>query len=214
MKQCKKLKFNKSKSKLLLLSFILSMCFCTNIQAQQITVKGTITSIDSNEPIPGVSILVKGSRNGVSTDFDGNYSIKATIGDILSFSYLGMEDKAVKVTGSVINVSLNSSSETLDEIIVIGYGAIKKKEVTGAVSVIKAADIEQIVTSDLGTALQGQMAGVNVIASSGQPGASSQILIRGITTIAGSNTPLYIVDGLIQDGDPNISPNEVESIIT
>lgn len=212
MKQCKKLKFNKSKSKLLLLSFILSMCFCTNIQAQQITVKGTITSIDSNEPIPGVSILVKGSRNGVSTDFDGNYSIKATIGDILSFSYLGMEDKAVKVTGSVINVSLNSSSETLDEIIVIGYGAIKKKEVTGAVSVIKAADIEQIVTSDLGTALQGQMAGVNVIASSGQPGASSQILIRGITTIAGSNTPLYIVDGLIQDGDPNISPNEVESI--
>ncbi|WP_083194703.1 SusC/RagA family TonB-linked outer membrane protein [Wenyingzhuangia fucanilytica] len=196
----------------LLMLFFIILSSAMEVRAQDLTVTGTVTSAEDGMPIPGVTVLKKGTTAGVLTDFDGIYTIQAKTGDVLQFRYLGMEEKDVVVSKSTINLEMTSSIEDLDKVVVIGYGTVKKKEVTGAVSSLKSEDIEQVVTSDLGTALQGQMAGVNVIASSGQPGAESEILIRGITTVSGSNTPLYIVDGLIQDGDPGISPNEIQSI--
>ncbi|MBU3026241.1 TonB-dependent receptor [Zobellia galactanivorans] len=175
------------------------------------TVTGTVIDADEGVPIPGVSVVKKGSAVGVSTDFDGNYSIKAKTGDVLEFSYIGMEARTITVSSPVVNVKMETDVENLDEVVVIGYGSVKKKELTGAVASVKSEDIENIVTQDLGTALQGQVSGVNVV-SSGQPGAASEILIRGITSISGSNTPLYVVDGIPQEGDPRIAPGDIESI--
>ena len=193
----------------LLLLFVLLCQFSSN--AQSITVSGTVSSSDDQGPIPGVSVVIKGTQKGVSTDFDGLFSIKANVGDILDFSYIGMAKKSLKVKNATMNVVLNPDVESLDEIVVIGYGTQKKKELTGAVARVKLGDIENIVTADLGDALQGQISGVSVVAS-GEPGAESQIVIRGVTSISGSNSPLYVVDGIPQSGDPGLSPNEIESI--
>ncbi|OEK07662.1 hypothetical protein A8C32_16925 [Flavivirga aquatica] len=212
MKLNKKLKKRKGWSRLLLFTLIFSVGFCVNAQAQKITVKGIITGMQDGIPIPGVSIIEEGTNNGAVSDFDGNYSIDTKIGAVLNFRYLGMEDKAIKVTGNTISIQMSPDLEDLEEVVVVGYGTVKKKELTGAVSSVKAEDLEEIVTSDLGSAIQGQLAGVSVIADSGAPGASSEILIRGITSVIGSNSPLFVVDGLIQDGDPGISPNEIETI--
>ncbi|NMH86866.1 SusC/RagA family TonB-linked outer membrane protein [Flavivirga algicola] len=211
MKLNKKNQRRKGWSKLLLFAFIFSLSFSIQAQSQQINVSGTVTNSEDGLPIPGVAVIVKGTSNGAVTDFDGLFSIRTKLGDQLYVSYLGMESKTVEVTGTEMNISLSPSLEDLEEVVVIGYGTVKKKEVTGAVSSVKAEDIEQIVTSDLGIALQGQMPGVNVI-SSPEPGAPSQILIRGITSVAGDSEPLYVVDGLIQEGNPLISPNEIQSI--
>ncbi|WP_282122117.1 SusC/RagA family TonB-linked outer membrane protein [Algibacter mikhailovii] len=188
--------------------------FCINFgaNAQQISVKGTVKSSDDNLPIPGVAILVKGTSNGAVTDFDGNYSIGASIGDQLEFSYLGMETTTVIVSKSQMDVLMNTNLEDLDEVVVVGYGTQKKKEITGAVSQVKADQIDQFVTPDLANALQGQIAGVNVTANSGEPGEQSSIQIRGITSLSGSNTPLFVVDGIPQEGDPRLASNEIETI--
>ena len=193
----------------LLLLFALLCQFSTN--AQSIKVSGTVTSSEDQGPIPGVSVIVKGTQNGVSTDFDGLFSIKANVGDILEFSYIGMIQKKLKVKNATMNVVLDPSVESLEEIVVIGYGTVKKKEITGAVVQVKAEDLESIVSSDLGAALQGQVSGVNIVSSS-EPGGTSEILIRGVTSLSGDNTPLYVVDGVIQDGDPRIPPSDIETI--
>ncbi|GAA4231590.1 TonB-dependent receptor [Postechiella marina] len=183
-----------------------------NAQAQSITVKGVITSEDDNLPIPGVSVLVQGTNTGTISDFDGNFSVKAKMGAVLQFSYLGMTEKFVTVKSAEMKVAMASSLEDLEEVVVVGYGAVKKKEVTGAVAQVKAEQIEEFVTSDLASALQGQVSGVSVTASSGEPGESASIQIRGVTSLIGSNEPLYVVDGIAQQGNPNISPNEIETI--
>lgn len=181
-----------------------------NVNAQKTTVQGTVTDATDGSPIPGVTILIEGSANGTTTDFDGNYSIKANIGKSLIFNYVGMTTQKVKITGKIVNVKLSSQVEDLDEVVVIGYGSVKKKEVTGAVSKVKAEALEKVNSPDLGTILQGQAAGVNVISAS-EPGGDTEILIRGVTSM-GDNTPLYVVDGIIQEGDPRIAPSDIETI--
>lgn len=189
------------------------MLFCNfEANAQSITVKGIVTDSSDNSPIPGVSVLVKGTTRGTSTDFDGNYSINAEIGETLVFAYLGMDKRNVKVLRVKHNVKMTSNSEELEEIVVIGYGAVKKKELTGSVARVKAEAIESFVTPDLGSALQGQIAGVNITSNSGAPGEASSIQIRGITSLSGGNTPLFVVDGIPQSGDPGLSTNEIETI--
>ncbi|WP_077402855.1 SusC/RagA family TonB-linked outer membrane protein [Cellulophaga omnivescoria] len=195
-----------------ILPTVLLLFFTFTAIAQNIEVKGTITSSDDGLPIAGVSVVEKGTTNGVAADFDGNYVINTKIGAILEFSFIGMEPKSIKVTSSKLNVVLDTDLETLDEVVVIGYGTVKKKELTGAVAQIKSEAVEQFITPDLASALQGQVAGVNITANSGEPGEQSSIQIRGITSLSGSNTPLFVVDGIPQQGDPRLSANEIETI--
>ncbi|MCW2121032.1 SusC/RagA family TonB-linked outer membrane protein [Flavobacterium sp. 7A] len=183
------------------------------IQAQKLqTIEGKITG--DGGPLPGVSVIVKDSKGkSTITDIDGNYQIQAKDNDILSFSYIGFISQNAKVNGrTTISINLKESVNELDNIVVVGYGTQRKKEVTGAVSRVKQEDVAKSATADLGSALQGLIAGVNVTSSSGDPGAEANIQIRGLSSVLGSNRPLYVVDGIPYDINPNISMNEIETI--
>lgn len=213
MKLNKNFKTRGSWSKRLLYALIISIGCCFNSQAQQGIVTGTVTSSEDGMPIPGVAVLIKDTTIGGVTDFDGNYNIKAEMGNILVFTYLGMKPQEIIVSKSEHNMVLDPSTESLDEIVIsIGYGTVKKKELTGAAAHVKSEDIEQFVTSDLGSALQGQISGVNITSASGEPGEAASLQIRGVTSLLGSNEPLWVVDGIAQQGNPGLSPNEIETI--
>ncbi|MBC6997061.1 TonB-dependent receptor [Cytophaga sp. FL35] len=178
---------------------------------QQVQVSGNVS--DDAGPLPGVSVFIKGTNNGTATDFDGNYEITAASNAVLSFSFIGYKNKDVSINGrTTINVKLEEDVSALEEVVVVGYGAQKKKELTGAVAQVKSEELLKTSTADIGTALQGQIAGVNVVASSGAPGAEANVMIRGLTSINGANRPLYVVDGIPFDGDPKLSINEIETI--
>ena len=175
-------------------------------------VSGKITDASDGMPIPGVTVIVQGTNVGTSSDFDGNYTIEAKTGDVLNFTFIGLKSQTLIVSSTTANITMEEDAESLDEVIVVGYGSVKKKEVTGAVNRVKAKDIEQFVTSDIASRLQGQIAGVSVSASSGEPGEAANIQIRGITSLIGTNTPLFVVNGIPQIGDPGLSANEIETI--
>ncbi len=179
------------------------------MMAQQ-TVTGVVTD-SSNEPIPGVSILEKGTMNGTITQVDGNYSIEVSDDATLVFSFIGFESQEVPVEGrSVINVVLTENITDLDEVVVVGYGVQKKKLVTGATLQVKGEDIERMNNTSPLQALQGRTPGVNISSTSGQPGADMKVTIRGLGTI-GNAGPLYIIDGI--EGDiSTIAPSDIESI--
>ncbi|WP_246560485.1 SusC/RagA family TonB-linked outer membrane protein [Zobellia russellii] len=171
--------------------------------AQDSNVSGTITD-ELNQPMFGANVLVKGTTNGVVTDFDGNFTLAAKSGDVLVISYTGYTTKEVTAeTGVSINVQLQPDSQLLDEVVVIGYGSRKKADVTGAVSTVKTAYIEQQASADATRALQGSAAGVTVNASA-RPGQNAQVRIRGLGTING-NGPLYVVDGVFGATPPPTS---------
>lgn len=191
---------------------IVIIFFSTGTYAQISTISGVVRDKETNDLLPAVSVIVKGTKVGNSTDFDGKYTIKAKLGDTLQFLYLGKKTKEVLVTSTKIDVFLESDSESLEEVIVVGYGTVKKKEITGAVNRVKAKEIEQFIGADVATRLQGQVAGVSVSSASGEPGEAANIQIRGVTSLIGDNQPLYVVNGIPQVGDPGLSPNEIESI--
>ncbi|GIZ08884.1 TonB-dependent receptor [Flavobacterium sp. UMI-01] len=205
-------KMNKQKSTLehFLFLTLFALFFNAIAYGQTGVIQGKVIGEDDGFPIPGVSIIIKGQTKGTATDFDGKFAIKANEGDVLIFTYIGMRTVNAKAINGM-TVKMKSVAQDLSEVVVIGYGKVTKKELTGAVASVKAEDLSNQVTSDLGNALQGQISGVNVV-SSGEPGSNSEILIRGVTSISGSNTPLYVVDGIPQLGDPGISPNEIETI--
>ncbi len=190
---------------LLLLSFGFS-------QAQVVTVKGTVSA--DGETLPGASVVIKGSNSGLSTEMDGSFSIKAKIGDILVFSYLGYKNKEILVSeATTVKIVLEAESSVLDEIVVVGYGTQKKKEVTGAVVNVSADEISRAPVADLGSAIQGKVAGVNIQAASGRPGEASNVQIRGLGSVSsGALGPLYVVDGIAYEGNPNIAPEQIETI--
>ncbi|NJB81651.1 SusC/RagA family TonB-linked outer membrane protein [Wenyingzhuangia aestuarii] len=197
--------------KVFLILFLSVVCFQGKAYAQG-TVSGVVTSSGDGLPLIGATIQKLGTKEVTTTDFDGQYVIKAKKGDVLQFTYLGMTPKSTTITGNVLNVILDPSQEQLDEVVVVGYGTQKKKEVTGAVAQVKSEEIEQFVTTDVSSALQGQVTGVNVTAASGEPGETASIQIRGVTSLIGSNEPLWVVDGIAQQGNPGLSPNEIETI--
>lgn len=201
-----------NKAKVYVLFAVFALLLNLSLQAQSITVQGTVVGAEDGIPIPGVTVLVKGTTTGTTTNFDGEYSISANMGDTLVFSFIGMSEQTVKVNKSTIDVSLATDTQSLDEIVVIGYGTVTKKELTGAVSQVKAESIEEFVASDVASMLQGQVAGVSITSSSGEPGSESSIQIRGVTSLGGSNTPLFVVDGIPQQGDPGLSSNEIQTI--
>ncbi|WP_299556451.1 TonB-dependent receptor [Seonamhaeicola sp.] len=203
--------FKEWQFKAFLIAFICSISMNTAFGQTQ-TIKGQVSDIDG-EPLVGATVIVTGTSTGAVTDFDGNYEIKATAGSKLQFSYLGYIDKVITVgSNTTINVTLDEDLATLDEVVVVGYGTQKKKEVTGAVGQIKAETLVQNATADLGNALQGQIAGVSVTAQDGEPGAESNIVIRGVSSLTGTTSPLYVVDGIPFDEDPRLSIEEIESI--
>ena len=163
----------------------------------QQSVSGTVT--DANDaPLPGASIVEKGTTNGVTTDFDGNFSLGLADGNaVLVVSYIGFATKEVALSGqSTVNISLDESAAALDEIVVIGYGSVKKSDLTGAVSTVSEKDFNGGLVSSPDQLIQGKAAGVQVINNSGQPGGANTIRIRGNTSIRAGNTPLYVVDGI------------------
>ncbi len=182
--------------------------------AQKDVITGTINDVDGF-PLIGATVVVKGTTVGVITDIDGLYSIKIPQlkKPVLVVSYIGMESQEKPVDGQkVVNFTLEESSLLLDEVVAIGYGTVKRKEMMGAATQISSDALEKTVTSDLGMALQGSVPGLSITSSTGEPGASANIQIRGVTSISGSNTPLFVVDGVPQEGDPMISSNEVAQI--
>lgn len=174
------------------------------------TVKGTVISGTDNEPLIGASVMVQGTKIGAVTDLDGNFAIEAKNGQTLEVSYLGFITQKIKVTGSVVNVTLNEDKQSLDEVVVVGYGVQKKKLVTGATVQLKGDDIAKLNTTNPLSAMQGQTPGVNIVSTSGQPGAAMSVTIRGLGTV-GNSQPLYLIDGV--GGDiTTLNPADIESI--
>ncbi len=194
------------------LIYFVFLLFSVSAMGQELVVKGTVFD-PANAPLPGVSILVKGTSTGTATDFDGNFTLDGVpASSVLVFSYVGFKDLEVTVTNdSPLSIVLQEDTETLDEVVVIGYGTQSKKEVTGAVSVVGSETIEKLNPVRIEQALQGQVAGVSITAQSGSPGSASNIRIRGVTT-NGNNNPLILVDGNIIEDLSVINPNDIESV--
>ncbi|MDD7888088.1 TonB-dependent receptor [Flavivirga sp. 57AJ16] len=175
---------------------------------QQIKVTGTVTD-EKGLPLSGVTVLIKGTIKGAATNFDGHYSITVPFSEnVLVFSFLGYETKEILVKDqTVIDVRLKELITSLDETVIIGYGKVKRENLTGSVGTIDAKNItNQVPTINLDYALQGQVAGVNITSSSGQPGGAARVRIRGNTSLLGSNQPLYVIDGIPLAPNSNI-PN-------
>ncbi|RDI13252.1 SusC/RagA family TonB-linked outer membrane protein [Flavobacterium sp. AG291] len=195
------------KSKLFLIAFLLISTFGF---AQNMEVSGKVNEVATGLPMPGVNVTVKNSTVGTVTDMDGNYTISAPKGAVLVFSFVGFKSLEATVTGPNVTVSLQEDAKTLEEVVVIGYGTQKKKEVTGAVGFVDSKTIDQLKPVKVEQALQGTVSGVNVTTTSGAPGANLSIRIRGIGT-NGNNDPAVIIDGYL--GDINLlNPNDIESI--
>jgi TonB-linked SusC/RagA family outer membrane protein len=181
-------------------------------QAQEKLVTGTVLD-ETATPLPGASVVVKGTSTGVSTDFDGNYGIRVSVNDILVVSYIGYISQEVVVgAGTTINVTLEPSVSNLDEVVVMAYGTQKREAITSSVATVNAEELKDVTTPDVSSMLQGKAAGVQVSASSGAPGAVPDILIRGAASLNGSIVPLWVVDGVIQHTAPVLNPNDVASI--
>ena len=190
---------------------------------QQVTITGNVAD-DSSLALPGATVIVEGTSNGVTTDFDGNYSITASVGDVLVFSYVGFETKTVTVgKDRKINILLNSSNE-LDEVVVTGITTKNLKRSVCSTVVVDAAQIEGVAMASPDAALQGRVAGLRVVSQSGTPGSPTSIRIRGEGSISGSNSPLFVIDGVpVVNGSYSpltndlgvlamINPSDIESI--
>ncbi len=197
-----------------MVSFLFFFAFSFTSLAQR-TIKGTVLD-ESGMPLPGASVAVKGTTNGTSTDFDGQFSLNATIdAKLLVVSYLGYKTKEVSITSNTITIALEVATNALDEIIVVGYGTRKKSDLVGAVAKVDLAKGTLIPTSDVTEMLRGRVAGLRVDVGGGslRPGGASEILLRGRNSIEGNNSGIFVVDGIIRDGGiEDINPDDIESI--
>lgn len=179
---------------------------------QSRTVSGTVVSEADGEPLIGVSVYLKGNTGkGVVTDLNGRYSLTVPAGATLVFSYVGFTTQEVKVEGSVVNVELKEDAELLDEVVVVGYGTMKRSDLTGSVVSVGEDEIKQSVITSLDQALQGRAAGVQVTQNSGAPGGGISVSIRGINSLNG-NEPLYVIDGVPISGNADNNTNALSSI--
>ena len=191
---------------------VLFLLMCVPFALAQSPAKVTGKVIDDlGEPMIGVSVQVKGTTGGAITDIDGNYSVSVEPGATLVFSYVGYITQEHAVKGGMLNVTLKEDTETLEEVVVIGYGVQKKSSVTGAISQVKAADMENRTITTAAQALQGKTAGVQLITSSGGPGETPTIRVRGYSSNVASD-PLYVVDGVRLSDISGIDPNDIESM--
>ncbi len=187
----------------------------------QTKVSGTVTEQSTSIPLPGVNVVIKGTTTGTATDFDGNYSIEVNNGEVIVFSYVGYQSKEITYSGqSTLNIQLMEDAAQLDEIVIIGYGSVKKEDLTGAVDVISSKEFNQGAVVSPDQLLQGKAAGVRITSAGGQPDAAPNIRIRGGSSLSGNNAPLIVIDGVPLDnggvagvGNPLslINPNDIES---
>jgi len=197
------------------------------MNAQMIKLSGTVS--DQGGPLPGVSVVIKGTNNGVVSDFDGNYAIEAPSDATVIFSYIGFKTKELAIAGNtVLNVTMQEDVSNLDEVVVIGYGTAQRKDITGSIVSVKGEAINQVKPVTFEGGLAARASGVQVVQSEGGPGAGFKIRIRGGTSINASNDPLYVIDGFAIAGDPqgtatgignsstsplaSIDPSTIESI--
>lgn len=195
------------------------------LQAQE-AIKGKVVSAQDGQALPGVSVLVKGKKAGTSTDANGNFTIQAARNETLVFSFVGHKPKEVAITGPVVNVALDQDSQGLDEVVVVGYGQQKRGNITGAVTTMNTEKLTERPLARVDQALVGQMAGVRVKQTTGNPGQGLSVQVRGVGSISAGNEPLYVLDGFplsgatpnqnggYSTGNPldNINPNDIESI--
>jgi TonB-linked SusC/RagA family outer membrane protein len=181
---------------------------------QNLTVTGNVKD-DSGGALPGVSVLVKGTKTGTITNTDGDFSINTAAGTVLTFSFVGYETKEVKVTDAEkLNISLSANANVLNDVVVVGYSSQKKSSVTNAITKVTAKEISASPSAHLGAGLAGRIAGVTISARGGEPGAEQvEVFIRGKSTTGDAN-PLYVIDGIVRDysGFSYLNPNEIESI--
>ncbi len=180
--------------------FLLLMLSVGSVMAgyQQLKISGTVSDAKTGEPLPGVNIVVKGTTMGVSSDFDGKYAIEVrSSSDILLFSFLGYKSEEVAIGNrTIIDLKLVESVQELDEMVVIGYGAMKKRNLTGAITSVNSKNIENTPVKDVMSVLQGRATGVNVISNSGAPGDGMTVTVRGQSSLNSGNDPLYVIDGV------------------
>ncbi|WP_159022080.1 TonB-dependent receptor [Formosa sp. L2A11] len=198
-----------------------------DVAVQERKISGAVTGPDGL-PLPGVNIHIKGTSKGTQTNFDGEYALMVEDGSVLVFSFMGMVGQTIKVgEKSTINIVMEEDAASLEEVVLVGYGSQKKEAITGAVAVVKGAELEQAPTSSFEQSLRGSVAGIQASALDGAPGANTEVRVRGIGSINASSEPLYVIDGIpvsagsqsLNDNDgassnvmSSINPNDIESI--
>jgi TonB-linked SusC/RagA family outer membrane protein len=199
-----------------ILLLFLMQCLLSMAIAQSIPVKGKVTQTD-NTPLAGATVTVKGTTTATVTDADGNFSINVpSKSSVLIISYLGMVTRSIAIPeNGQLDVKMDADqAASMDEVVVVGYGTQRKSVVTGAISKVRAADLENVPNTRIEQSLQGRVSGVTILQNSGQPGSSSTIRVRGVTTFGGGNNPLWVVDGVVVDqgGIAYLNQSDIESI--
>jgi iron complex outermembrane receptor protein len=194
--------------------FILLCFFVLPAAAQNISITGKVTDAKDGSPLTGVSVVAKGSTIGTLTDIDGNFKLSVPpSAKTIVLSYIGYTTKEVAVSAGVINVTLEATNNNLNEVLVVGYGTIRKKDATGAVVKVSADDFVQGVTTDPLQQIQGKAAGVVVTSVSGDPNSDPVVRIRGTASLSGGNDPLYVIDGIAGADIRSVSPNDIDSYV-
>lgn len=201
-----------------LLLWVVGMLLSVQVFAQGLTVKGVVKD-NTGMGVIGANILVKGTTNGTITDFDGNFTLEAKKGDVIVISFIGYKTQEVPAAATM-NVTLQDDAEVLDDVVVIGYGSVKKNDATGSVTAIKPDELSKGITTNAQDMLTGKVAGVSVISNDGTPGGGAQIRIRGGSSLNASNDPLIVIDGLAIDnsgikgmsnGLSMVNPEDIET---
>lgn len=193
---------------------LLSTLFSMSVFAQVKTVTGTVLD-EIGMPLPGANILESGTKNGVTTDFDGNYSLQVNQGSTITVTYLGYKTQVLTVgSQSTINITLEPDLQQLEETVIIGYGSVQKRDLTGSVATVNMDKLTEAPVANFDEALAGRVAGVQVSASGGEPGSGMNIVIRGGNSVNGDNSPLYVMDGfIVENFDPGIiDPSDIETM--
>lgn len=183
------------------------------IQQQDQKLKGQVIDAQTGDPVIGVNVLVKGTTNGTITDIDGKYELNAPAGAVLQISFIGYKTVEITATTSEQTIKLQEDTETLEEVVVVGYGVQKKESLTGAMSTLKENRLKDVTTPTVENMLNGKVSGVYVAPGSGQPGSNGAVQIRGRATLSGSTSPLWVIDGVIVGEDPGVlNPSDIENM--
>ena len=192
------------------MAIIAAMMVCFNVSAQQM-IKGTLRS-QTGEPLPGASVSVKGTNTAVTTNSKGEFTINAPVGSVLVVSYIGYNNQEVTIAdaNTPLNIQMQANNQELQQVVVIGYQTVRRRDLTGAVSVVNSENTSKIVAASVAEQLQGTVPGVTV-RNTGNPNQAPVIEIRGVASFADAN-PLYVIDGMIADANSTVNPDDIASI--